>query len=164
MSARIHKDLSLSLSSCTGNRNFSPSNGTCVTEVGKLIHSFSATVVLIVLVMLIFGVIAVSLFTFHFHKSKMKKRKMQRAQEEYERDHCSPEAEKGTSPKSVAVSPGPNTAAAAAAAAAAVCLPPDIHSKRQSLDSRTGPERGESDSALHCTDAARNPVFHSMLL
>ncbi|XP_051882558.1 uncharacterized protein C11orf87 homolog [Pristis pectinata] len=163
MSARIHKDLPLSLSSCTGNRNFSQSNGTCVTEVGKLIHSFSATVVLIVLVTLIFGVIAVSLFTFHFHKSKMKKRKMQRAQEEYERDHCSPETVKGTSPKSVAVSPGPK-AAAAAAAAAAVCLSPDSHNKRQSLDSRTGPERGGSESALHCTDAARNPVFHSMLL
>lgn len=153
MSARIHKDLPLSLSSCTGNRNFSQSNDTCVAEVRKLMHSFSATVVLIVLVTLIFGVIAVSLFTFHFHKSKMKKRKMQRAQDEYERDHCSPAAVKGSTPKSAAVSLGPR-----------VCPSPDIHNIRQTLDSRTGPERGGSASALHCTDAASNPLFHSMLL
>ncbi|XP_067841519.1 uncharacterized protein C11orf87 homolog [Heptranchias perlo] len=159
MSARIHKDLPLSLSSCTGNRNFSQSNGTCVTEVEKLIHSFSATVVLIVLVTLIFGVIAVSLTTFHFHKSKMKKRKMQRAQEEYERDHCSPKAVKGPSPEkgSVMVSPGPKAAAAA-------CLSPDIHNKTQTLDSRTGPEIEGSESDLYCTDTKRNPVFKSMLL
>uniref|UniRef100_UPI00398E80ED uncharacterized protein C11orf87 homolog n=1 Tax=Pristiophorus japonicus TaxID=55135 RepID=UPI00398E80ED len=153
MSARIHKDLALSLSSCTGNRNFSQSNGTCVTEVGKLIHSFSATVVLIVLVTLIFGVIAVSLVTFHFHKSKMKKRKMQRAQEEYERDHCSPEAAKSSplEKESVMVSPGPKAAAA-------------CHNKTQTLDSRTAPEIEGSQSDLHCTDTASNPVFQSMLL
>ncbi|XP_067888949.1 uncharacterized protein C11orf87 homolog [Heterodontus francisci] len=160
MSARIHKDFPLSLSSCTGNRNFSQSNGTCVTEVGKLIHSFSATVVLTVLVTLIFGVIAVSLITFHFHKSKMKKRKMQKAQEEYERDHCSPEAVKGTSSAkgNAVVSPDPKAAAA--------CLSPAIHNHTHTLESGIDPELQESESVsdLHCTDTPRNPVLQSMLL
>ncbi|XP_041055943.1 uncharacterized protein C11orf87 homolog [Carcharodon carcharias] len=159
MSARIHKDLPLSLSSCTGNRNFSQSNGTCVTEVGKLIYSFSATVVLIVLVTLIFGVIAVSLLTFHFHKSKMKKRKMQRAQQEYERDHCSPEAVKGSSPEKgsgMMVSPGPKAAAA--------CLSAHIHNNTHTVPSGSGPRAAESESDLHCTDTPRNPVSQSMLL
>ncbi|XP_060682681.1 uncharacterized protein C11orf87 homolog [Hemiscyllium ocellatum] len=153
MSARIHKELPLSLSSCSGNRNFSHANGTCVTEVGKLMYSFSATVVLIVLVTLIVGVIAVSLITFHFHKSKMKKRKMQRAQEEYERDHCSPVARSGSSPKGVGVMGSP------VCQAAAVSLSP-THTVDSS--SRLDPEESESD--LHCTDTARNPVFQSVLL
>ncbi|XP_059502635.1 uncharacterized protein C11orf87 homolog [Stegostoma tigrinum] len=153
MSARIHKDLSLSLSSCSGNRNFSQSNGTCVTEVGKLMYSFSATVVLIVLVTLIVGVIAVSLITFHFHKSKMKKRKMQRAQEEYERDHCSPEALNCSSPEAVGVTGSP----AYQAATASRCPP-------HTVDSSSRPDREESESDLHCTDTARNPEFQSVLL
>ncbi|XP_078078958.1 uncharacterized protein C11orf87 homolog [Mustelus asterias] len=156
MSARIHKALPLSLSSCAGNRNFSHNNGTCVTEVGKLIYSFSATVVLIVLVTLIFGVIAVSLLTFHFHKSKMKKRKMQRAQQEYERDQGSPEAAKGSPPErgsAVMLSPAPRAAAAAA---------PCSHSNTHTL--HPGPGAGEPQSDPHCTDTPRKPLFQSMLL
>ncbi|XP_060013925.1 uncharacterized protein C11orf87 homolog [Lagenorhynchus albirostris] len=108
MSAREPKELRLALPPCLLNRTFASPNasgtgnasarspgaggggGTCITQVGQqLFHSFSSTLVLIVLVTLIFCLIVLSLSTFHIHKRRMKKRKMQRAQEEYERDHCS---------------------------------------------------------------------------
>ncbi|XP_077197726.1 uncharacterized protein C11orf87 homolog [Paroedura picta] len=91
MSAKLSKELRLSLPPCLLNRTSGPSNAssTCITQVGQLFQAFSSTVVLIVLVTLIFCLILLSLITFHVHKRKMKKRKMQRAQEEYERDHCS---------------------------------------------------------------------------
>ncbi|XP_067418828.1 uncharacterized protein C11orf87 homolog [Emydura macquarii macquarii] len=91
MSAKLSKELRLSLPPCLLNRTAASSNAssTCITQVGQLFHSFSSTLVLIVLVTLIFCLILLSLTTFHVHKRKMKKRKMQRAQEEYERDHCS---------------------------------------------------------------------------
>ncbi|KAJ6662369.1 hypothetical protein lerEdw1_012533 [Lerista edwardsae] len=97
MSAKLSKELRLSLPPCLLNRTSGSPNAstsiTCIAQVGQLFQSFSSTVVLIVLVTLIFCLILLSLITFHVHKRKMKKRKMQRAQEEYERDHCSsPEA------------------------------------------------------------------------
>ncbi|XP_032639878.1 uncharacterized protein C11orf87 homolog [Chelonoidis abingdonii] len=91
MSAKLSKELRLSLPPCLLNRTSASSNAssTCIAQVGQLFQSFSSTLVLIVLVTLIFCLILLSLTTFHIHKRKMKKRKMQRAQEEYERDHCS---------------------------------------------------------------------------
>ncbi|KAM7182396.1 uncharacterized protein C11orf87 homolog [Macrochelys suwanniensis] len=91
MSAKLSKELRLSLPPCLLNRTSASSNAssTCITQVGQLFQSFSSTLVLIVLVTLIFCLILLSLTTFHVHKRKMKKRKIQRAQEEYERDHCS---------------------------------------------------------------------------
>ncbi|CAM4358021.1 unnamed protein product [Lepidochelys olivacea] len=91
MSAKLSKELRLSLPPCLLNRTSASSNAssTCIAQVGQLFQSFSSTLVLIVLVTLIFCLILLSLTTFHVHKRKMKKRKMQRAQEEYERDHCS---------------------------------------------------------------------------
>ncbi|KAM8975234.1 uncharacterized protein C11orf87 homolog [Pelodytes ibericus] len=95
MSARVSKQLRLSMPPCLLNRT-SPSNGTsCLTEVEPLFQSFSSTLVLIVLATVIFCLVVLSLSTFHMHKSKMKKRKIKKAQEEYERDHCSPKAERG---------------------------------------------------------------------
>ncbi|XP_056348529.1 uncharacterized protein C11orf87 homolog [Oenanthe melanoleuca] len=90
MSAKLSKELRLSLPPCLLNRTSATLNtsSTCITQVGQLFQSFSSTLVLIVLVTLIFCLILLSLTTFHIHKRKMKKRKMQRAQEEYERDHC----------------------------------------------------------------------------
>nr|XP_020658790.1 uncharacterized protein C11orf87 homolog [Pogona vitticeps]XP_020658791.1 uncharacterized protein C11orf87 homolog [Pogona vitticeps] len=90
MSAKLSKELRLSLPPCLLNRTSGSSNasGTCITQMGQLFQSFSSTFVLIVLVTLIFCLILLSLITFHIHKRKMKKRKMQKAQEEYERDHC----------------------------------------------------------------------------
>ncbi|KGL84195.1 Uncharacterized protein C11orf87 [Tinamus guttatus] len=90
MSARLPKELRLSLPPCLLNRTSAASNAssTCVAQVGQLFQSFSSTLVLTVLVALIFCVILLSLATFHVHKRRMKKRKMQKAQEEYERDHC----------------------------------------------------------------------------
>lgn len=90
MSAKLSKELRLSLPPCLLNRTSATSNAssTCITQVGQLFQSFSSTLVLIVLVTLIFCLILLSLTTFHIHKRKMKKRKMQKAQEEYERDHC----------------------------------------------------------------------------
>ncbi|XP_054829192.1 uncharacterized protein C11orf87 homolog [Eublepharis macularius] len=91
MSAKLSKELGLSLPPCLLNRTSGSSNASsaCITQVGQLFQSFSSTFVLIVLVTLIFCLILLSLITFHIHKRKMKKRKMQKAQEEYERDHCS---------------------------------------------------------------------------
>ncbi|XP_053166750.1 uncharacterized protein C11orf87 homolog [Hemicordylus capensis] len=91
MSAKLSKELRLSLPPCLLNRTSGSSNAssTCITQMGQLFQSFSSTFVLIVLVTLIFCLILLSLITFHIHKRKMKKRKMQKAQEEYERDHCS---------------------------------------------------------------------------
>ncbi|XP_042312296.1 uncharacterized protein C11orf87 homolog [Sceloporus undulatus] len=92
MSAKLSKELRLSLPPCLLNRTSGSSNAsstTCITQMGQLFQSFSSTFVLIVLVALIFCLILLSLITFHVHKRKMKKRKMQKAQEEYERDHCS---------------------------------------------------------------------------
>nr|XP_056714621.1 uncharacterized protein C11orf87 homolog [Euleptes europaea] len=91
MSAKLSKELRLSLPPCLLNRTSGSSNAssTCITQVGQLFQSLSSTLVLIVLVVLIFCLILLSLITFHVHKRKMKKRKMQKAQEEYERDHCS---------------------------------------------------------------------------
>ncbi|XP_007903825.2 uncharacterized protein C11orf87 homolog [Callorhinchus milii] len=160
MGARIHKDLPLSLSSCAGNRNSSQSsNGTCATEVERLTQSFSATLVLIVLVTLIFGLIAVSLITFHFHKSKMKQRKMQRAQEEYERDHRSPPAAKGSSLEkgSVMVSPAPEAPADAHPF-------PNTPNKTHTTDSNCDPGIAPSVSDLRCTDNTRSPVSQSVVL
>ncbi|XP_068786410.1 uncharacterized protein C11orf87 homolog [Struthio camelus] len=90
MSAKLSKELRLSLPPCLLNRTSATLNAssTCITQVGQLFQSFSSTLVLIVLVALIFCVILLSLTTFHIHKRRMKKRKMQKAQEEYERDHC----------------------------------------------------------------------------
>lgn len=90
MSAKLSKELRLSLPPCLLNRTSATLNtsSTCITQVGQLFQSFSSTLVLIVLVTLIFCLILLSLTTFHIHKRKMKKRKMQKAQEEYERDHC----------------------------------------------------------------------------
>ncbi|XP_062433428.1 uncharacterized protein C11orf87 homolog [Rhea pennata] len=90
MSAKLSKELRLSLPPCLLNRTSATLNtsSTCITQVGQLFQSFSSTLVLIVLVALIFCVILLSLTTFHIHKRKMKKRKIQKAQEEYERDHC----------------------------------------------------------------------------
>ncbi|XP_037234340.1 uncharacterized protein C11orf87 homolog [Falco biarmicus] len=90
MSAKLSKELRLSLPPCLLNRTSATLNAssTCITQVGQLFQSFSSTLVLIVLVTLIFCLILLSLTTFHIHKRKMKKRKMQKAQEEYERDHC----------------------------------------------------------------------------
>ncbi|TRY87398.1 hypothetical protein DNTS_013885 [Danionella cerebrum] len=62
-------------------------NGTRAEKVQHVLQSFSSTVALLVLGMLIIGIILLSLTTYHFHKSKMKKRKMLRAQEEFERDN-----------------------------------------------------------------------------
>ncbi|KAM9321380.1 uncharacterized protein C11orf87 homolog [Gastrophryne carolinensis] len=96
MSARISKQLRLSMSPCLVNRTSAPNNTTsCVTEVEPLFQSFSSTMVLIVLATVIFCLVVLSLSTFHLHKSKMKKRKIEKAQEEYERDHCSPKAQRG---------------------------------------------------------------------
>ncbi|XP_062983894.1 uncharacterized protein C11orf87 homolog [Elgaria multicarinata webbii] len=91
MSAKLSKELRLSLPTCLFNRTSGSSNAssTCITQMGQLFQSFSSTFVLIVLVALIFCLILLSLITFHIHKRKMKKRKMEKAQEEYERDHCS---------------------------------------------------------------------------
>ncbi|XP_034970190.1 uncharacterized protein C11orf87 homolog [Zootoca vivipara] len=91
MSAKLSKELRLSLPPCLLNRTSGSSNAstTCITQMGQLFQSFSSTFVLIVLIALIFCLILLSLITFHVHKRKMKKRKMQKAQEEYERDHCS---------------------------------------------------------------------------
>lgn len=90
MSAKLSKELRLSLPPCFLNRTSATLNtsSTCITQVGQLFQSFSSTLVLIVLVTVIFCLILLSLTTFHIHKRKMKKRKMQKAQEEYERDHC----------------------------------------------------------------------------
>ncbi|KFP36431.1 Uncharacterized protein C11orf87 [Chlamydotis macqueenii] len=90
MSAKLSKELRLSLPPCLLNRTSATLNtsSTCIAQVGQLFQSFSSTLVLIVLVTLIFCLILLSLTTFHIHKRKMKKRKMQKAQEEYERDHC----------------------------------------------------------------------------
>nr|DBA32686.1 TPA: hypothetical protein GDO54_000459 [Pyxicephalus adspersus] len=95
MSARIPKQLRLSMSPCLLNRTSSSNTTSCVTEVEPLFQSFSSTLVLIVLATVIFCLVVLSLSTFHLHKSKMKKRKIEKAQEEYERDHCSPKAERG---------------------------------------------------------------------
>ncbi|KFU90973.1 Uncharacterized protein C11orf87 [Chaetura pelagica] len=98
MSAKLSKELRLSLPPCLLNRMSATLNAssTCITEVGQLFQSFSSTLVLIVLVTLIFCLILLSLTTFHIHKRKMKKRKMQKAQEEYERDHCSRSSSSGS--------------------------------------------------------------------
>ncbi|XP_053241763.1 LOW QUALITY PROTEIN: uncharacterized protein C11orf87 homolog [Podarcis raffonei] len=90
MSAKLSKELRLSLPPCLLNRTSGSSNAstTCIVQMGQLFQSFSSTFVLIVLIALIFCLILLSLITFHVHKRKMKKRKMQKAQEEYERDHC----------------------------------------------------------------------------
>ncbi|XP_068121084.1 uncharacterized protein C11orf87 homolog [Hyperolius riggenbachi] len=95
MSARIAKQLRLSMPPCLLNRTSASNATSCVTEVEPLFPAFSSTVVLIVLATVIFCLVVLSLSTFHMHKSKMKKRKIEKAQEEYERDHCSPKAERG---------------------------------------------------------------------
>ncbi|KAE8627546.1 hypothetical protein XENTR_v10007042 [Xenopus tropicalis] len=95
MSARISKQLRLSVPPCLANRTTASNSSSCVTEVEPLLQSFSSTLVLIVLATVIFCLVVLSLSTFHMHKSKMKKRKIEKAQEEYERDHCSPKAERG---------------------------------------------------------------------
>ncbi|KAM5182162.1 uncharacterized protein C11orf87 homolog [Mantella aurantiaca] len=95
MSARITKQLRLSMPPCLLNRTSATNATSCVTEVEPLFQSFSSTLVLIVLATVIFCLVVLSLSTFHLHKSKMKKRKIEKAQEEYERDHCSPKAERG---------------------------------------------------------------------
>ncbi|KFV94136.1 PREDICTED: uncharacterized protein C11orf87 homolog [Fulmarus glacialis] len=98
MSAKLSKELRLSLPPCLLNRTSATLNAssTCITQVGQLFQSFSSTLVLIVLVTLIFCLILLSLTTFHIHKRKMKKRKMQKAQEEYERDHCTHSSNSGS--------------------------------------------------------------------
>uniref|UniRef100_A0A8B9US78 Chromosome 11 open reading frame 87 n=2 Tax=Anas TaxID=8835 RepID=A0A8B9US78_9AVES len=98
MSARLSKELRLSLPPCLLNRTSATLNAssTCIAQVGQLFQSFSSTLVLIVLVTLIFCLILLSLTTFHIHKRKMKKRKMQKAQEEYERDHCTRSSSSGS--------------------------------------------------------------------
>ncbi|XP_043927791.1 uncharacterized protein C11orf87 homolog [Protopterus annectens] len=90
MSARIPKDVTLSLPPCVLNRTSFFYNGTCIKEIEQLFQSFSSTLVLVILVTVIFCLIVLSLTTFHFHKNKMRKRKMEKAQEEYERDHSNP--------------------------------------------------------------------------
>ncbi|KFQ61044.1 Uncharacterized protein C11orf87 [Pelecanus crispus] len=101
MSAKLSKELRLSLPPCLLNRTSATLNtsSTCITQVGQLFQSFSSTLVLIVLVTLIFCLILLSLTTFHIHKRKMKKRKMQKAQEEYERDHCTRSSNSGRQQK-----------------------------------------------------------------
>ncbi|KAB0389021.1 hypothetical protein E2I00_007886 [Balaenoptera physalus] len=90
MSAREPKELRLALPPCLLNRTFASPNasgtgnasargpgaggggGTCITQVGQqLFHSFSSTLVLIVLVTLIFCLIVLSLSTFHIHKRSL---------------------------------------------------------------------------------------------
>ncbi|XP_018411748.1 PREDICTED: uncharacterized protein C11orf87 homolog [Nanorana parkeri] len=95
MSARISKQLTLSMPPCLMNRTSATNATSCVTEVEPLFQSFSSTLVLIALTTVIFCLVVLSLSTFHLHKSKMKKRKIEKAQEEYERDHCSPKEERG---------------------------------------------------------------------
>lgn len=106
MSARISKQLRLSMPPCLLNRTSSSNTTSCVTEVEPLFQSFSSTLVLIVLATVIFCLVVLSLSTFHLHKSKMKKRKIEKAQEEYERDNCSPKAERGNRQPSKAQDPG----------------------------------------------------------
>ncbi|XP_035398679.1 uncharacterized protein C11orf87 homolog [Cygnus atratus] len=98
MTAKLSKELRLSLPPCLLNRTSATLNAssTCIAQVGQLFQSFSSTLVLIVLVTLIFCLILLSLTTFHVHKRKMKKRKMQKAQEEYERDHCTRSSSSGS--------------------------------------------------------------------
>ncbi|OCT93229.1 uncharacterized protein C11orf87 homolog [Xenopus laevis] len=94
MSARISKQLRLSVPPCLINRTTVSNTSSCTTQVEPLFQSFSSTLVLIVLATVIFCLVVLSLSTFHMHKSKMKKRKIEKAQEEYERDNCSPKAER----------------------------------------------------------------------
>ncbi|XP_010021917.1 PREDICTED: uncharacterized protein C11orf87 homolog [Nestor notabilis] len=107
MSAKLSKELRLSLPPCLLNRTSATlnSSSTCITQVGQLFQSFSSTVVLIVLVTLIFCLILLSLTTFHIHKRKMKKRKMQKAQEEYERDHCTRSSNSSSRPTGTGEAP-----------------------------------------------------------
>ncbi|XP_062873275.1 uncharacterized protein C11orf87 homolog [Trichomycterus rosablanca] len=94
MSARISERLTLSIPPCTLNGT-ARNNGTCADPADPLFRSFSSTIVLLVLLVMITGTVLVSIATFHLHKSRMRKRKIEKAQEEYERDSCRPKSVRG---------------------------------------------------------------------
>ncbi|XP_044297382.1 uncharacterized protein C11orf87 homolog [Varanus komodoensis] len=143
MSAKLSKELRLSLPTCLFNRTSGSSNtsSACITQMGQLFQSFSSTFVLIVLVTLIFCLILLSLITFHIHKRKMKKRKMQKAQEEYERDHCSSTSTKAGDTYEIPQGREPSRLGKTTPDSSIQCTsapePQNTHPKRSCLDTDT---------------------------
>nr|XP_006002698.1 PREDICTED: uncharacterized protein C11orf87 homolog [Latimeria chalumnae] len=161
MSARIPKDLELSLPPCILNRTSFRSNGTCITEMEQLFQSFSSTLVLIVLVALIVCLLALSLATFHFHKHKMKKRKMQRAQEEYDRDHCKnkPATDSPTVGNRIVVGTEPKDKG--------VCTCPQKQHNRHinpPNNAKTSPSTDGPQVDISCSGKTRDQIFQTVVL